>query len=254
MWRWEYEGKPRGIFMTSGELKSENNHRNEFEETRVQQFAQGIAHDFGNVAQAFDGYVKLLRNEVPSERGSEMLDSLEASAHRALRIARKVSEVARFKVIKNEPFDVLALLERERESFEELLSGDVELKIQADMNLDGRVYANPDQIELILENLVENANRALAGSGSIEITCHADGSDDYLEITVADNGPAIPKPIAERIFEPFISSRKEDNTGLGLYLAHEYLQTCGGDIELHNHNRDVSFTVRLARPQQDLAS
>lgn len=238
----------------TSELESQRFVDRHEEEAHVQQFAQGIAHDFGNVAQSFDGYVKLLRSEVPTERGAEMLKSLEASASRALRIARKVSEIARYKVIKNEPINIIELLDGQIESLQSLLTGEVRLNIKKRDDIDGVVFANQNQIEQILENLVENANRALAGNGNITIECTEDDAGESVIIKVSDDGPAIPKAIAERIFQPFISSRQEENTGLGLYLAHEYLTTCGGEIELENHNKNVVFSLRLAKVPQAKAS
>ncbi|MFM2103140.1 MAG: hypothetical protein RL740_227 [Actinomycetota bacterium] len=214
---------------------------------QVQKFAQGIAHDFGNISQAIQGFTKLLDGEISTDSGAKILENLKISANRALRVSQKISEIARIQVLENSEIEILEFLNAKSEQFQNLVGPNVILDIKKGSDVNGLIFANIEQVERIIENILENAGHALNGNGKVSIDCSNDVTSDYLILRISNDGPAIPKQIADRIFMPFVTSRKEDGTGLGLYLAHEYLNTCGGRIELKNHNRDVSFTLFLPR-------
>ena len=61
------------------------------------------------------------------------------------------------------------------------------------------------EINQVWTHLIDNAVEALAGEGDVTITTRRDG--DNIVVEVADNGPAIPPEIRDRIFDPFFSSR-----------------------------------------------
>ena len=51
-------------------------------------------------------------------------------------------------------------------------------------------------------------------------------------VRIADDGPGIPPRLAERLFEPFVSSKTSDGTGLGLTISRELAALHGGDLRL----------------------
>jgi OmpR-family two-component system manganese-sensing sensor histidine kinase len=95
-----------------------------------------------------------------------------------------------------------------------------------------RVYGNPDQIERIVGNLVQNAIRYTPAGGSVTVVCAKDrwGS----RVTVTDTGIGIAAEHLERIFDRFWradAGRSEDGgSGLGLTIARELARRHGGDI------------------------
>lgn len=82
-----------------------------------------------------------------------------------------------------------------------------------------------------LENLIRNAFEAAPEGGSVVLS--ASDSPDRVTITVTDNGKGIPDEIKSRIFEPFVTTKKE-GFGLGLYLAKKVIEAHGGSIKLEN--------------------
>jgi two-component system sensor kinase FixL len=86
------------------------------------------------------------------------------------------------------------------------------------------------QMQQVLLNLIRNAAEAMAGrEGSrIEIAC-ARLPDAGLSITVADNGPGLAPDVARRLFEPFVST-KRDGMGIGLAICRTIVEGHGGKL------------------------
>lgn len=96
------------------------------------------------------------------------------------------------------------------------------------------VEAEPQLMQQVVFNLVNNACQALAGrSGVIEVktsrTAYQGATGAML--TVRDNGPGIPEKFLNLIFEPFFTTKKEgQGTGLGLSFSRDFVRKLGGDI------------------------
>jgi signal transduction histidine kinase len=99
-----------------------------------------------------------------------------------------------------------------------------------------------------LTNLLSNAVK-YAGRADVQIE---DGENE-LVLRIVDDGPGIPEPMLERVFEPFFrleSSRNADTggTGLGLSIARDAAQTHGGSLVLRNRSpHGLEATLRLPR-------
>ena len=86
-------------------------------------------------------------------------------------------------------------------------------------------------LQQVITNIVLNACEAVPqASGRVEI--RSSGRQDYMEISVSDNGPGIPKSVRHSVFQPFVSYGKEGGTGLGLAIVRKILRAHGGDVYL----------------------
>jgi len=98
-----------------------------------------------------------------------------------------------------------------------------------------------------LRNLVRNAAEALdehRGAGHISITTRREG-EDTIEVEVADDGPGIPQELADKLFDPFVST-KERGTGLGLALTHQIASEHGGLLSVESApGEGTRFRMRL---------
>jgi signal transduction histidine kinase len=90
------------------------------------------------------------------------------------------------------------------------------------------VTADRDQLFRVLNNLTGNA--AEAGASQVVIGARETGRG--IEISVADDGPGIPKRALERLFRPFEGSVRAGGTGLGLPIARELMRNHGGELSL----------------------
>jgi len=94
---------------------------------------------------------------------------------------------------------------------------------------DTRVLADPEQLKLVLVNLLINAAQAMGGRGQVNVT--VESSDGWHVVQIRDQGPGIPADVQEHLFEPFFTT-KHRGTGLGLATARRILEGHGGTIEL----------------------
>lgn len=110
---------------------------------------------------------------------------------------------------------------------------------------DVRVRMDRQQLTQAFMNVLLNALQAMPGGGRLEVRVAATAA--RVEVRVADTGPGIPPEHADRIFEPYFTT-KEGGTGLGLALSRKIVQEHGGDIRLEpNPAGGASFVLVLPR-------
>ena len=109
------------------------------------------------------------------------------------------------------------------------------------------IMADPNQLQQVFFNLLNNAVYALKGKqgGTIRIgTSHVDG---YVAVSLGDNGCGIPPDEIEKVFMPFYTTKPTgQGTGLGLASAYGIIDGLGGEISLTSEQgAGTVFTVRL---------
>lgn len=113
----------------------------------------------------------------------------------------------------------------------------------------GPVLADPDRMEQVLFNLLDNAIRFTPQGGTV--TLLARDHDGAVEIVVSDTGPGIPPEDLERLWERFFKSdrartRSKGGTGLGLAITKELVERQGGTIKVESHvGQGTTFFVSL---------
>lgn len=104
------------------------------------------------------------------------------------------------------------------------------------------VMADGEQLGQAVTNLVRNAIEAMPEGGTLTVGVRHDDGSVILE--VADTGPGVAPEDAERIFEPFHTT-KTTGTGLGLALAREIVQEHGGSLRCVSRARGAAFVLTL---------
>ncbi len=109
------------------------------------------------------------------------------------------------------------------------------------------IYVDTVMIEQVLINLLENVLRYTPEGSSVEIVAQA--SETVVEISVADEGPGIPKGFENKLFEKFYRARHEaaqSGVGLGLAICRAIVEAHGGSIQAQNRpigGAVFSFTI-----------
>ena len=109
------------------------------------------------------------------------------------------------------------------------------------------IVANRIEIQQVLINLMHNALEAMAGMDrrKLRVTTTL-RRPDLVEFAVADSGPGIAADIAERIFEPFVTT-KRDGMGIGLSICRSIIETHGSRLQFEP-NPDGGTIFRFTLP------
>ena len=133
----------------------------------------------------------------------------------------------------------------------DLLTRNVSVVTQFDP-LAGLVLADPVQLQQVLLNLIVNACEAMAGTSPgqrrLTIATYAVDEERAIECSVADCGCGIPSGDTERIFQPFVTTKKQ-GLGLGLAICRSIIEAHGGRLWAENGadgcGAVVRFTARI---------
>ena len=103
----------------------------------------------------------------------------------------------------------------------------------------------------VISNLIANSIYALPSGGVLSISVEdVMDSRDGILLTVQDNGVGIAPDVLPRVFEAFFSTRATVGTGIGLFVAKEFVEGHGGQIKIQSKNdrEDHGTTVRVFLP------
>ncbi|MGF6312915.1 two-component system sensor kinase FixL [Bradyrhizobium sp. i1.8.4] len=214
------------------ELQSELVHVSRL--TAMGEMASSIAHEINQPLSAITNYMRgakaLLSSDKPD--ANRIGDALEHAAQQALRAGDIIKRLRDF-VAKGETQHTvenpLTLLE---EAVALALLGareqGVRVAIRSDRDLPS-IIVDKIQIQQVALNLIRNAIEAMACCPRRELTVGVAKVDGLARFTVADTGPGISPDIADRLFEPFVTT-KEHGMGVGLSICRTIIGSHGGHI------------------------
>jgi signal transduction histidine kinase len=111
----------------------------------------------------------------------------------------------------------------------------------------GAARANPEQLQRVLFNLIQNAIHHTPADGSVTVS--AEAVNGGIEVEVADTGNGVPADQRDRVFDPFFrgdESRQHAGAGLGLAISRAIVEAHGGRIWLEDAPRGTR--VRFSLP------
>ncbi len=234
----------------------------------VGRLAGGIAHDFNNALTAIRGLTELAREDLPP--GSPLrtdLDEVIRSSESATSITRQLLAFSRQQILQPRVVDLDRIVEGVTKMLRRVIGEDVGLRTALACG-DGRVLADPGQIEQLVMNLAVNARDAMPGGGTLTIETRAVELRDepvgcrmevapgpYLMLTVRDTGVGMTAEVRERVFEPFFTTKAQGRgTGLGLSMVYGIVRQSGGCVRVKSApGEGATFEVLLPRlDPQDL--
>ena len=160
------------------------------------------------------------------------------------------------------PTDINALLdEHARLAFHSARATDPNFQLHIEQELGpevGEIVVKPQDIGRVFLNIVGNAcdatdekRRALHEAGDTSymptLSLFTSRGEENIEIRIRDNGDGIPPDVADRIFNPFFTTKPTDRgTGLGLAISNDIVRQHGGSIEVNSQPGDFTeMTVKL---------
>jgi PAS domain S-box-containing protein len=259
-----YEG--RDVHMAAIREITER-HRYEAQHRRSQKMqslgllAGGVAHDLNNVLSGLVSYPELLLLDLPEDSPlRNPIETIQESGKRATAIVEDLLTIARGVAITKEPLrlndvvkDYLAAPEFKKL---QLFHPNITVKSELDPNL-MNISGSQVHIRKALMNLVSNAAEAIEGSGTVTISTSNRYIDkelnpyekleenDYVVLSVTDEGAGISSEELERIFEPFYTKKVmgRSGTGLGLAVVWNVVQDHDGAIEVASDKNRTTFEL-----------
>lgn len=203
-----------------------------------------INHDLRNIlSSALLISDRLERSQDPSVR--QVLPRLVETLERAIRLCGDTLSFAKENRHAPKPrrFDLVALAREVADLAMGLAQAPPPVVVLGPVEL--VVWADRDQLQRVLENLVRNAREAIGeGPGEVRIRLSTQGRE--VQIDVEDDGPGIPDRVLPLLFEVFRSGGKAGGTGLGLAISREIVRAHGGDVVLVSTGPSgTRFRVRL---------
>ncbi|HWY71471.1 MAG TPA: ATP-binding protein [Terriglobales bacterium] len=210
--------------------------------------AATIAHEVNNPMEAIKNAIYLLADSVKAD-AQPVYDILKSETERVARIVRQMlglyrnNEQVKPVNINTLVEDTVLLLNRQ------LQRSNIEVKTKLRDLPDAVVAA--DQLRQVLSNLVINAKDSMPEGGRLQLrTRHVRHGKEYplgsIRLLVADTGSGIPRELRKTIFEPFVTTKGEKGTGLGLWIVRGIIGNHGGKISVKSKvGKGTIFKIEL---------
>ncbi len=243
--------------------KSEEELRHAQKLEAVGRLAGGIAHDFNNLLTAIIGYADLLTHE-PNDDATvrQHAELIRQAGDQAATLTRQLLAFSRKQILHPKVIDLNKLVVEMEKLLRRVIGEQFDLKTFPHAE-DGRVKADPSQLETVILNLGVNARDAMPDGGKLAIrtgNIQVDGeklsnlsnplsSGKYVVLSVTDTGVGMDEQTRSRIFEPFFTTKGPgQGTGLGLATVYGIVRQSGGAIGVESElGRGSTFSIFLPR-------
>jgi signal transduction histidine kinase len=106
-------------------------------------------------------------------------------------------------------------------------------------------YGDKHQLFQVLINLVNNAIDAVAELSEKWVKVQISQDTDYLSFTITDSGKGIPPDLQEKIFHPLFTTKRDEGTGLGLFISERIIRSHRGNIFIDAASPNTCFIVKI---------
>jgi signal transduction histidine kinase len=222
-----------------------------------ERFIAMLGHDLRNPLASIDAGVRLLQTTPLDEKAGRVAGLMQASVWRMTALIDNVLDFARGRLgsglaVGRQASDLAPTLAH---VIAELQSVHPGRKIEARIEIDRQVEADPVRLSQLLSNLVANA--LTHGAPDAPVRVRAGISDGVFEIAVANGGDRIPEAALERLFQPFERGAvrpDQQGLGLGLYIASEIARAHHGTLSVASSDEQTVFTFRMPAKSGELCS
>ncbi|MFC1589635.1 nitrogen regulation protein NR(II) [Pseudomonadota bacterium] len=214
------------------------------------QLAAGVAHELNTPLGNILGYVQLMKNELPQTgKSHEHAMIVEQETRRCSKIIHDLLSYANEEKCSGDTCDINQLLTNITETFLNCRTRRYGIDIHMDLENElPPVEGECGQLEIVFTNLVINSIQALDGMDAPAITVRSWHLDnDYVYVSVEDNGPGILVDVRQNIFNPFFTTKEVGSgSGLGLSISQALLAKRGAFIKYDTeYTEGARFIVGL---------
>ncbi|MFB0615173.1 ATP-binding protein [Streptomyces sp. AGS-58] len=222
-----------------------------------------VAHELRSPLTSVKGFTATLLakwERFTDDQKRLMLETVDADADRVTRLIAELLDISRIDAgrleVRRQPVDIGAAVSRHIQAYVAAGQPADRFLLRVEQPLPA-LWADPDKIDQVLSNLIENAVRHGEGTVTIDVTPSAspregeDGENAATSVTVSDEGPGIPEESMNRVFTRFWRGSKRGGTGLGLYIVKGIVEVHGGTITVGRApggGAEFRFTLPVAAP------
>ncbi len=216
-----------------------------------------VSHELRSPLTSVKGYTSLLLNRwdrLADDQKRMMLEQVHHDADRVTRLVTELLDISRLEsgrlVLRRQLIDIPNLVtvvtEKVRMIEPEL---DVDVRFPPEFP---RAYADPDKIEQVLTNLVENAAKYASPKG---MAVAGEAHNGLVAISVVDRGEGIPSSDLPRVFTKFFrrAETRPTGSGLGLWISRGLVEAHGGRLVVESvmgHGSTFRFTLPTTPPAE----
>lgn len=220
-------------------------------------FIANVSHELRTPVSMLQGYSEAIVDDIAAseEEKKEIARIIYEESLRMGRLVNELLDLARMEAghihLKKESVEVNDFFERIIRKFQGLAR---EQNVELSLNVEDQgeqAYFDPDRIEQVLTNLIDNAIRHTGEMGSVSVTVNL--ADAEMKVHVADTGSGIPEEDVPFVFERFYKADKartrgRAGTGLGLAIAKNIVEAHEGSISVKSKaGQGTTFSFFIPR-------
>ncbi|MER6464961.1 sensor histidine kinase [Streptomyces sp. NPDC001288] len=222
-----------------------------------------VAHELRSPLTSVKGFTATLLakwERFTDDQKRLMLETVDADADRVTRLIAELLDISRIDSgrleLRRQPVDIGAAVGRHIQAYVAAGQPADRFLLRIEQPLPP-LWADPDKVDQVLSNLIENAVRHGEGTVTIDVTPSVsprEGDDldnTATSVTVSDEGPGIPEESMNRVFTRFWRGSKRGGTGLGLYIVKGIVEAHGGTITVGraaSAGAEFRFTLPVSTP------
>jgi HD-like signal output (HDOD) protein/nitrogen-specific signal transduction histidine kinase len=223
--------------------------------------ARKVVHEVNNPLSVIKNYLKILELKLAEQEIAH--DEIRIINEEIIRVSRLLGKLTNFSK-HPKPTQTVADINRLIRDLVSLtkdslsIQSHISIQMSLERNLP-KVVAEEAELKQVFINLIKNAAEAIISEGKIHIRTQYNGppidgltrrgeneSVGHVEVIFEDDGPGIPEDLKERLFEPYVSSKKENHSGLGLSIAYSIIRSFKGQIYCDStFGKGTQFKIEL---------
>ncbi|MFA9557201.1 PAS domain-containing sensor histidine kinase [Evansella sp. AB-rgal1] len=238
-------------------LMGKNREIHKLKNERVQilsKLSNSFAHEIRNPLTSIKGFIQLLesRSKKHSEEDlyfnyiNQEIKELEEQVNQMLYLSHGKSH----QDFHHSHISLNELINNALTTFQPVVKdNDIQIDIQLEKLV--VIHGIEDQLKLAFYKLIQNAIDALLMKEfGRKIVVNLVQLEDCVQLTIANNGPPIPSPIKQNIFDPFVST-KELGKGIGLSITKQIVEKHNGTISCYSRENWIEFEIKLPFTKKD---